>query len=95
MCIRDSTIEDLVSDERSNRLVREAYAWLHRMAVGELSVRDPGFWNDWERIAAELEDLRPVLRQMERLKAEARSAALNPFGPFQVVPDLVRRARGR
>ncbi len=89
------TIEDLISDERSNRLVREAYGWLHRMAIGELSVRDSGFWTDWERIAAELEDLRPVLRQMERLKAEARSAALNPLGPFQVVPDLVRRARGR
>ena len=75
--------------------MREAYAWLHRMAIGELSVRDSDFWQDWERIAAELEDLRPVLRQMERLKAEARSAALNPFGPLQVVPDLVRRARGR
>ena len=89
------TIADLEADPRSHRLVREAYGWLYRMATDEIGIDDAEFWSDWARITAQLEELRPVLRQMERLKAEVRTAARNPFGPLQIVPDLWRRARGR
>jgi hypothetical protein len=89
------TIDDLAGDPRIHRLVREAYRWLYRLATDEIRTGDAQFWSEWSQIAAQLEDLRPVLRQMERLKAEARAAAHSPFGPLQVVPDLWRRARGR
>jgi hypothetical protein len=89
------TIDDLAADPRINRLVREAFGWLYKMATDEIRTDDAEFWRDWARVVAELEDLRPILRQMERLKAEVRAAERSPFGPLQIVPELWRRARGR
>jgi hypothetical protein len=58
-----------------NRLTRDAYRWLHRLATGEITIDDPELWQDWARIERALHDLAPVLRHVDRLEADPPSCS--------------------
>lgn len=86
-------IEDLEKDPHVNPLTRQAYAWLYRMASDEIATDDGEFWADWQRIAGEAEDLRPVLKHIDIVQNDLRNAERSFLGPLQAVPDLWRRLR--
>lgn len=88
------TAQDLQSDERVNRLTREAYGWLDRLAADEIATDDPNFWQAWERIERQVSDLGPILQHMDQVEKDFRHAQRNPLGPLQLAPMLWRKLRG-
>ncbi len=89
------SVEDLAVDERTHRLVREAYTWLDRLAGDEIGVDDPGFASDWRRIEAAVAELEPILLHIDRVQGALQRAKRSFKGPFQALPDVWRWARGR
>ena len=87
------SIEDLRADARVNHLVRDAYAWLHKLATDSIQTDDADFWHDWQRIEAAVQDLAPVLRHVDRIESELWRAQLHPAGPLQAIPRLWRKLR--
>lgn len=88
------TAQDLQKDENVNRLTREAYGWLDRLAADETENDDPDFWKAWERIERQVADLGPILQHVDRVEEDFRHAQRNPLGPLQLAPLLWRKLRG-
>jgi hypothetical protein len=88
------SIEDLTRDERINRLTRDAYTWLYRLATDEIEIDDPALWSDWKRIEEGVAELRPILCHIDVVQEALLEAQRSFRGPLQAVPDLWRRARG-
>jgi hypothetical protein len=88
------TAQDLAQDERVNRLTREAYGWLDRLAADEIGPDAPEFWQAWEGIERQVAELGPILEHMDQVEADFRQAQRNPFGPLQLTPRLWRKLRG-
>jgi len=84
---------DLLGDARVNELTRDAYAWLRRLATDECDAADHALWHDWEQIERRLADMAPVLRHVDRVRADLRRAEWNPFGPLQAALRAWRRLR--
>ncbi|HEY2772649.1 MAG TPA: hypothetical protein VGK20_01225 [Candidatus Binatia bacterium] len=82
------SIEDLDLTPNLNVLARDAFHWLWKLSTDRISFEDEALWTDWRRIAARMEDLRPVLIHIDRIEAELRSAQMSPYGPLQALPPL-------
>lgn len=89
------TAQDLARDERVNRLTREAYGWLDRLAADEIGTDDAEFWQAWERTERQVADLGPVLQHVDQVEEDFRRAQRNPLGPLQLAPLIWRKLRGR
>jgi hypothetical protein len=87
------TIEDLARDGRINRLTRDAYTWLYRLATDEIEIDDAALCSDWKRIEEGVAELRPILRHIDTVQNALLRAQRSFRGPLQAVPDLWRRAR--
>jgi hypothetical protein len=81
-------IEDLDKAPRLNVLARDAHRWLWKLATDQIRFDDEELWTDWRRIAARLEDLRPVLDHCDRITNQLRYAQMSPLGPLQAIPPL-------
>ena len=79
--------------ERVNTVTRAAYLWLRGLAAGEADPADPEYWRRWEAIEAQLAAMAPVLRHVDRVRADLRRAEWNPFGPVQAAARAWRRFR--
>ena len=88
------TAQDLQKDERVNRLTREAYGWLDRLAADEIGPDDAEFWRAWEGIERQVADLGPILQHVDQVETDFRHAQRNPFGPLQLAPLIWRKLRG-
>jgi len=88
-------LEDLDRDPNLNVLARDAFGWLYRLATDQARFDDEALWTDWRRIAARIEDLRPVLRHCDRIEAELRAAQRSPFGPLQAILPLYYKWKAR
>jgi hypothetical protein len=87
------TNEDLDKNPRVNRLTRDAYRWLYRLATDEVEPHTPELWQDWARIENALANLGPVLHHLDQVAAELRRARRSVFGPLQAVPQLWQNLR--
>lgn len=65
---------DLEKAERLNPLTRDAYRWVHRLAIDENGPDDPEFLTHWQRIERDLSLQAPGLRYLDHLSAELRRA---------------------
>ncbi len=81
-------IEDLDKSPNLNVLARDAHRWLWKLATDQIRFDDEELWKDWRRIAARLEDLRPVLDHCDRITNQLRHAQMSPLGPLQAIPPL-------
>jgi hypothetical protein len=81
-------IEDLDKSPNLNVLARDAHRWLWKLATDQTTFDDEELWKDWRRIAARMEDLRPVLDHCDRLTNMLRHAQMSPLGPLQAIPPL-------
>jgi len=84
------SIDDVVRNERVHPLVRDAYAWLDRLARGEIDLRNQEFQQDWVRIERSVYELAPVLRHVDSVEADLQAARFNIAGPLQSIPQLWR-----
>lgn len=84
------SIDDVLRNGRVHPLVRDAYAWLDRLARGEIGLEDREFQQDWIRIERGVDDLAPVLRHVDRVEADLQAARINIAGPLQSIPQLWR-----
>jgi hypothetical protein len=84
---------DLERDDRINALTREAYRCLRRLATDECGGGDPHLMEQWSRIEQQVAALAPVLRYIDRVRADLRRAQWNPFGPLQAAAEAWRRFR--
>jgi hypothetical protein len=92
--MRHSVFSDRDLDgDRVNALTRDAYLWLRRLAAEATEATDPYRWQDWEDIERRLAALAPVLRHLDRVRADLRRAEWNPFGPLQAAARAWRRFR--
>lgn len=82
------SIEDLDRAPNLNVLARDAHRWLWKLSTDQATFRDEDFWSDWGRIAQRIEDMRPVLRHIDRVANDLRWAQMSPFGPLQAIPPL-------
>jgi hypothetical protein len=89
------TAQDLARDERVNRLAREAYGWLDRLAADEIETGDPQLWEAWERIERQVADLGPILQHVDQVETDFRRAQRSLLGPLQLAPRIWRKLRGR
>jgi hypothetical protein len=89
------TVEDLEQDPHVNPLTRDAYRWLRRLAADQVDRDAPDLWRDWDRIAAGLRALAPILLYIDTLQNELRRAQASFKGPLQAVPGIWRKLRGR
>lgn len=89
------TLDDLDTDARVNNLVRQAYAWLHRLAYDEVAADDAALWQDWDRIKQGLDELAPLFIEFDRLRNQLNRARWNPASPFQAISQLWRDYRSR
>ncbi len=87
--------EDLALDPHSHPLLRRAYSWLHRLAHDEVSAGDEMLWRDWARIQDRLNELAPLLREMDWLRGQLDAARWNPFTPVHALRQLWRDWRSR
>ncbi|HJY84605.1 MAG TPA: hypothetical protein VKK81_26420 [Candidatus Binatia bacterium] len=87
------TNEDLDKNPRVNRLTREAYRWLYRLATDEVDPHSPELWQDWARIENALAHLGPVLHHLDQVAAELRRAQRSVLGPLQAVPQMWKNLR--
>jgi hypothetical protein len=87
--------DDLDKAPNLNVLARDAYRWLWMLATDRITFEDPELWTDWRRIALRVEELRPVLRHIDRIEAELRGAQMSPLGPLQAIPPLWYKWRAR
>ena len=86
------TPRDLDGD-RVNGLTRAAYLWLRALAAGDVDLADAGYWQECEAIERQLAAMAPVLRYVDRVRADLRRAEWNPFGPVQAAARAWRRFR--
>lgn len=84
------SVADVVSDRRVHPLVRDAYRWLDRLARDEIAPGDEEFQRDWARIERGVDELRPVLRHVDRVETDLRAARFHIAGPLQSIPQLWR-----
>lgn len=89
------TIADLNNSSDINVLVRDAYAWLDRLAGDEITPATSGLWEAWERVSLRVAALGPVLARLDSLNAELRHAQWNPFSPIPSAWNLARRLARR
>jgi hypothetical protein len=80
---------DLEKAERLNPLTRDAYRWIHRLAIDENGADDPAFLADWDRIEQALALQAPGLRYLDHLVAALRQAE------HRGLPGLRARLRKR
>jgi hypothetical protein len=76
------TERDLESDPHMGPLVRDAFRWLRRLALGEIPAQAPALWEDWRRLQEILSTQAPVWRYLDELEGQAealraRTAALH------------------
>jgi hypothetical protein len=76
-----------------NRLTRDAYLWLRRLAADEIGADDRELWDDWSRIESAVADLAPTLRHVDHLEALVRRQRAGPLR--SAWQRLLRRVRGR
>lgn len=88
------TAQDLVKNEGVNRLTREAYVLLDRLAADEIAADAAEFWREWEGIEREVADLGPILQHVDQVEMDFRQAQRNPLGPLQLAPQVWRKLRG-
>ena len=88
-------IHDLEKAPNLNVLARDAFRWLWKLSNDEVTFADDALWTDWRRIAARVEDLRPVLRHCDRVETDLRTAQMSPLGPLQAIPPLWYKWRAR
>lgn len=86
---------DLYDHPRVVPLAREAYLALRRLAVGEASLTDEGFWREWARIEQGHAAMAPILRHIDGLEAELRRARRGLGGVLGLASDLSRKWRDR
>lgn len=67
-----ASLDDLARDPRMNPLTRDAYTWLLRMATDSVTVGDPAFRADWQRIERSFNEAGPLLRHIDFLENELR-----------------------
>src|SRR5205085_12581099 len=89
------SIDALDREPNLNVLARDAYRWLWKLATDEISFSDQALWDDWRRIASRVEEMKPVLRHIDRIEAELRGAQMSPLGPLQAIPPLWYKWRAR
>jgi hypothetical protein len=89
------SIEDLDRTPNLNVLARDAFRWLWKLSTDEIAFDDTALWEDWRRIASRIEDMRPVLRHIDRVEAELRFAQMSPLGPLQAIPPLWYKWKAR
>jgi hypothetical protein len=65
---------DLEKAERLNPLTRDAYRWMHRLALDQVRADAPDFLADWRRIEEALALQAPGLRYLDHLLGELRQA---------------------
>ena len=82
-----------LEDDRVNPLTRDAYLWLRRLAVDARDAAAAQRWQEWAGIEQRLTALAPVLRHVDRVRADLRRAEWNPFGPVQAAARAWRRLR--
>lgn len=87
------TAQDLQENDAVNRLTREAYLLLDRLAGDEISA-DAEFWRTWERIEKQVAELGPILQHVDQVEIDFRRAQRNPLGPLQLAPQIWRKLRG-
>lgn len=68
------TDDDLEQDDRLHPLVRRAALLLSALARDEVTVEDPGLWQEWHAIETELWSLAPLLRLIDYLQKDLRRA---------------------
>jgi len=88
------SIGALKSDVRINRLLRDAYCLLDRLAVDNMDSSAANLWSEWERIEAGVEELRPLLARLDKLERELRHAQWNPLSPLTAAWSLIKRLLG-
>jgi hypothetical protein len=81
------TEEDLINHPQVNRLTREAYRWLHRLATDSVEPYSSRVWDEWEQIENALSAQAPLLRYVDQLEAEVRRAQRSIIGPLQLIPQ--------
>lgn len=82
---------DLDHDARVNRIARDAYRLLSRLARDEWTPDTPEFRDEWQQVEDAVAALASVLAHVDRVEAERRLARLHPLGPLQALPGLLRR----
>jgi len=85
------TIDDLKNSNDINVLVRDAYAWLDRLAGDEITPATTGLWDAWECVNLRVAALAPVLAQLDSLNSDLRHAQWNPLSPIPSAWNLARR----
>jgi hypothetical protein len=80
---------DLEKAERLNPLTRDAYRWLRRLAVDEITPDDAGLRSEWQRIEQALDQQAPSFRYLDHLVEELRRAE------DRGIPGLRRRLQKR
>jgi hypothetical protein len=84
---------DLGADGSVNRLTRDAYAWLRRLAMDEADPQAADLWREWELIEHGVTALAPVLRHVDRVQAQLRRTQWNPLTPVLAAGAAFRRWR--
>ena len=89
-----SSKEEMQSDARLNPLARNVYSWLRELGEDKARWDDTGRWEEWRQIEDSFAVLCPALAQIDRVEAEYRNAARNPFAFIPYLRRLWHRYRG-
>lgn len=89
------SIVDLKNSPTINGLVRDAYCWLDRLAGDEIPTTSTELWDAWEKVAAGVVALGPILARLDTLNRELRHAQWNPLSMFPAAWMAFRRLRRR
>jgi hypothetical protein len=88
------TLADIAGAAEVNVLVRHGFPLLYGLATDERTPDSSQFWEAWAAVEARTEELRPVLRHIDRVENDLRAAQRNPLGPLQLAPMVWRKLRG-
>jgi hypothetical protein len=87
--------DDLRTHPRVSPRVSEGNALLDRVAADELSLDDPGFWSEWQRLGTAVDRLGPVLAEFDYMQRQLVRAQLNRAGTASLIRQGWRDLRNR